>query len=106
MNIIWRGDVDEVDVIARDQFAPIGFDGFVAPFRGEGFGVSCVAGANGFENGLIIEVEEIVDLAKGVGVRPAHEAVTDKSDAKWFHKFVRGGLKKFNEANKPEFFYK
>ena len=86
VDIVRRSDVDHVDVIARDQFAPIGFDRFVAPFFGEGFGVFFVAGANGFENRLIFEVEEIFDLRESVGVRAAHEAVTDESDAKLFHK--------------------
>ena len=34
---------------------------------------------------MIFEIEKIVDLAKGVRVGPAHEAVADQSDIKFFH---------------------
>ena len=81
VDVVRRGDVDEVDVVALDELAPVGFDGFVAPLGGEGFDLAGIAGADGLEDRLIFEVEEVVDLAIGVGVRAAHEAVADESDA-------------------------
>jgi hypothetical protein len=37
---------------------------------------------------LIIEIEEIIDLAKGVGMRAAHEAVANEANAQFFHNFL------------------
>ena len=81
-----RVDVDEVNVLARDELAPVRFDRFVAPLGGEGLGLGLVEVADRLEDGLIFEVEEVADLAGGVGVRAAHEAATDESDVEFLHK--------------------
>ena len=79
MDIIRSGDVDHVDVIPGDEFAPIRFYGFVTPFFCEGLGVFLVTGADRFKDRLLFEVEKVFDLREGVGVRAAHEAVSYES---------------------------
>ena len=64
-------------------------------FRGEWAGVDGVAdkadrlggvaAADGFEDGFVLEFEELADLAERVGVGAAHEAVADHADIEWFH---------------------
>ena len=76
----------EVDVLAGDQLAPVRLDGLVAPLGGEGLGLGLVEVADRLEDGLVFEVEEVADLAIGVGVRAAHEAAADESDIEFFHK--------------------
>ncbi len=66
VHIVGAGDVNERDIVARDELAPIRFVRFVAPFFGKGLDLGLVAGANRFENGPVFEVEEVVDLAEGV----------------------------------------
>src|SRR5712692_9225645 len=85
VSVVWTGDVDEVDVVARDEFAPVGFDRIPTPLRGETFGLRGVPGTDRLEDRPVAQVEEVVDLAVGVRVRPAHEAVTNKSDVELFH---------------------
>src|SRR5262249_35172792 len=79
-----RADVDDVDVLARDQLAPVGLDRFISPRVSEGFRLVGAAGANGLEDGAIGQIEEVIDLGVGVGVRPAHEAVTDHAEVQRF----------------------
>src|SRR5260370_1211558 len=69
----------------RDEFAQFRFDLIQTPLRGEAFGLRGVPGADRFEYRAVAQVEEVVDLAVGVRVRPAHEAVANKSDVELFH---------------------
>src|SRR5262249_49127754 len=47
-------------------------------------GLVGAAGTGGLEDGAVFQVEEVVHLAVGVGVGPAHEAVADHADVQRF----------------------
>src|SRR5205807_1310025 len=85
MRIVRRADIDQVDVLAFDQFTPIRFHRLVAPFIRKCFGLIGATGADRFEHRPIVEIEKIVDLAIRVGVSPAHEAIADHADVQGFH---------------------
>jgi hypothetical protein len=72
--------------VAGEEIAPIRLDRFVAPPGGERLDLVRIESADRFENGLVLEVEEIGDFAKSVGVSPAHKAVADESDIEFFHR--------------------
>ena len=82
--VVRCADVNRVNVLARDELAPVGLNGFIAPLRREGFDLGFITRADGLEYALMFEVEEVVDLAIGVRVSATHEAVADESDAKLF----------------------
>src|SRR5438270_5209791 len=46
MHVIGAGDVNQVDVSARDELAPIGLRRFITPFGSEGFDFAAIASAN------------------------------------------------------------
>ena len=85
VHVVGAGDVDQVDIFAGDQLAPICFGGLVTPFAGKGFELGLVTAADRFQYWFVLQVEKIVDLAKRVGVRAAHEAITDESDIEFLH---------------------
>ena len=83
--IVRRADIDGVDVVALDQFAPIGFVALVAPLFSEGLGLVFGATAHGLEHGAMAEiVKEVADAFITVGVGAAHEAVAHQSDIEGF----------------------
>ena len=55
VGVVGAGDVDEVDVLARHQLAPVRFEGLIAPILGEGFNACRVARANRLQDRLIVE---------------------------------------------------
>src|SRR5206468_5553168 len=59
-------------------------DRLIAPLVGEGLRLVRAASADRLEHGPIFQIKEIVDFAIGVGMRPAHEAVTDHADVQGF----------------------
>ena len=85
MHIVRGGDVDQINVIAFDELAPIGFSGLVAPGFGEGFGVGLIAAAGGFEHGVEFTGEEVADFTKCIGMGATHEATSDHTDVECFH---------------------
>ena len=84
VEIVGGGDVDDVDIIAGDEFFPIGLDGFVAPLVGELLRLRGVATADGLRDEFVAGGEEVVNLMEGVAVGAAHEAVADEADAELF----------------------
>ena len=80
VGVVGRRDVDKVDVRPLDQPAPVGLVGLVAPLLREGRDLGGVARANRLQDGTKGKVEELADLAKGVRMRAAHEAVADDAD--------------------------
>ena len=83
--IVRRADIDGVDVVALDQFAPIGFVALVAPLFSEGLGLVFGAAAYSLEHGAMAEiVKEVADALVTVGVGTAHEAVAHQSDIEGF----------------------
>ena len=77
VGVVGGANVDGINIVAFDDFAPIGFHVVVAPGFGEGFGVLFVASADDLEVDLVIVFEEMLGLKVGVGVGLAHESVTD-----------------------------
>ena len=74
-----------VDVVARDQLAPVGLDRLVAPALGEVLRLGLVAAAGRLEHRPVLgRSKKFADLAPGVGMRPAHEAVADHADVERF----------------------
>ena len=95
VRVVRGADVDGVDVGARDQLAPVGFVGGVAPLLGEVLDLGFVATADGLADdvvasGQLVLREEVTDLRVGVGVGATHEAVTDETDANGFRHSSRG----------------
>ena len=83
MRVVRARDVDEVDVLAGDQVAPVRLEGLVAPICREGLGARRVARANRLEDRLGVQLEELVDLGEGVGVGAAHEAGAHEADVEF-----------------------
>ena len=52
VRVVGSGDVDQVDVLPRDELAPVGFGGLVVPVFGEGLDLLLVPAADGFEHRL------------------------------------------------------
>ncbi len=84
VRVIGRANIDRVDIFALDQLAPVGLDRLVPPLGGEGAGVLGVAAADSLEHGAVLDVEEVIDSLVRVGMRSAHEAVTDDADIERF----------------------
>src|SRR5258708_3884407 len=84
MGVVRRADVDQVDVFASKELAPIRFHRFIAPLVREGLGLIGAASAGGFEHGPIFQIKKVIDLAIGVGMGPAHETVADHADVQGF----------------------
>ena len=80
VRVVRARDVDEIDVRARDQLAPIRLEGLIAPLLGKTFDLVLVAAADRLQHRLIAEIEELVDLAERIGMGSAHEAVADEAN--------------------------
>ncbi len=85
VGVVGRADVDHVDVVPCDQALPVGFDALPAPARGEGRGLRRVCGTDCLEDGAKLVIEELVDLAIGVGMGSTHEARADQADVECAH---------------------
>ena len=81
VQVVRGADIDDVDVFALDQLAPVGLGRFVPPLGGELLDLALVAGARGLEHDLVLGREELADLLVRVRVGPAHEPVPDHADA-------------------------
>ena len=62
MCVIGRTDVDQIDVVALDQLAPVGFIRLISPVVGEGFDVLLVSSTACLEHGAILEIEKSCSL--------------------------------------------
>jgi hypothetical protein len=85
MRVVGAGDVDDVDVLAGDERAPVRLVRLVAPVRGERLHAFLVARGDRLEDRLVGKIEKSWSLKEGVGVGPAHEAVADQADVQRFH---------------------
>lgn len=79
VGIVGRIDVDDVDVGIFDDRPPICGGRFPAKLGGGGFNALRVPSADGAHFHICLEWEEVGGLAPRVGVRFAHETVTDHS---------------------------
>ena len=80
MDVVRRANIDRVDIVALQQFLPIGFDRGITPGLGELRGLGLVAGAHGLQHRPVFGVEEVAHAVISVRVRPAHKAVADHAD--------------------------
>ena len=62
VGIVWRADVDGVDIVALHQLTPIGFGISVAPLLGEGFDFVFGASADDLTDGDVFSVEKVLKL--------------------------------------------
>src|SRR5882724_2084751 len=85
VHVVGAGDVDEVDVFASDELAPICFRGLITPFVSKSLDLDLITATNRLQYWFILQVEKVSDLAKRVGVGAAHETVTDQSDIEFLH---------------------
>jgi len=98
VGIVWCANVDGVNVIAFDEFAPVGLVGGVAPFFGKGGDFFLIPTANDLANRYVLGVEKVGHLRVGVRVGATHEAITDEADADFFfHDWNRLMLEKYWE---------
>ena len=92
VDVVRRDDVDQVDVIGLDHFAPVGLNALVTPVVCERLQLVLLTGAGSLQNRTMFDVEKVVEPLISVGVRAAHESVADHADAKWFgHKLSLSG---------------
>src|SRR6185436_6091009 len=82
-----RADVHEVDVLARDDLAPVGRDLLPAQAIRGLLHRALVAATQHFHARPQPRLEDRTDLAVGVAVRPAHERVADQSDVDLAHDY-------------------
>ena len=88
VDVVRRGDVDEVDVVGGDRGAPVGGRPGPAPAGGEGRQLVGVAGAHEVHRRRGIDVEEVAHVRPGVGVGAAHELGADEGDVDRVHEFL------------------
>ena len=90
VRVVRARDVDELDVLARDERSPVGLDAFVPPIRGERLHAIRVARADCLQHRLVRHVEETRRLEKRVRVRPPHEPVADQPDVQFLlHRLLK-----------------
>jgi hypothetical protein len=90
MGIGGRGDVHDINEGRFNNLVPIGGGVLPAELEAGGVDVGGVAAADSVKLDVGFEREEFWGLPPGVGMRPAHEAVTNQSHAKCFrHKKLR-----------------
>ena len=86
MRVVRAGDVDQIDVRARHQIAPVGVIRLVAPVLRERLDAFFVSRGHRLEHGLPRQVEEDRRLPERIRVRPPHEAVPDEADVESLHR--------------------
>src|SRR5262249_17034919 len=80
MGVVWTLDVNDIDVFPLNQFSPVRFDRCVTPLVGECLHTLEIASADSLKDRNVRHVEEATHLQKCVGMRAAHEAVSDETD--------------------------
>ena len=86
MRIVRSANIDGVDILAFDQFPPVGFGRFVLPLIGKRLHLLFVTATDRLENRPVLELgKEIVDALVAVAMGSAHEPITDQSDVDCFH---------------------
>ena len=81
MQVVGGADIDCVDIVPLEQLAPIAFDRLVTPIVGKGLGLFLVTGTQRLEDRFMFALEKVRRLDIRVGMRLAHEAITDHTDA-------------------------
>ena len=85
VRIARRADVDRVDVVAGDDFTPVGRVLCEPELVGGVAHRALVAPADDLQHRLAREFEEVPSLSPRIAVRAAHELIADHRDAKRFH---------------------
>ncbi len=83
VRVVRARDIDQVDVRAFDQLAPIGLNRAISPVGGERLEPLPVARRDRLQDGLERQIEVARRLQKRVRVRTAHEAVADEPDVEF-----------------------
>ena len=101
MQIVWRANINGVNVIAFDEFAPIRLDGLISPLIGKSLSSLSISCANRLEHRLILKIKKVIDFSVGVRVGSPHEPVPDHSNIQWFlgHCFLHSQLKMDSSFN-------
>src|SRR5690606_28854326 len=78
-----RADVDDVDVLAPDDLAPVRGGFLPAALLGRRLDVLRGAAAEDLHPGRMLRVEEPGDLTVRVAVRPSHEGIANQRNIQW-----------------------
>src|SRR5262249_20444603 len=71
-------------ILALEEPPPIRLDRFIPPLIRERLELLGIPGTRRLQHRPVLEIKEVADLAIGVGMRPAHEAVADDGDVEGF----------------------
>ena len=82
MEIVGRTDIDGINIVGRDELAPVALNALVAPAIGKDLSFCSIAGGNCLQHRCVVEIEEIADTFVAVGVGSAHKSIADHADAK------------------------
>ena len=82
VRVIGRCNVNQVDVLPRDELSPVGFGGLVVPVFGEGLDLLLIPAADRFEHRLAFQIKELAHLSECIRVGAAHEAIPDDANIK------------------------
>src|SRR5262245_57131269 len=80
MGVVGTRDVNDIDVFPLNQLSPVRFDRCVTPLVVECLHTLGTASADSLKDRNVRHVEEATHLQKCVGMRAAHEAVSDETD--------------------------
>jgi len=81
LQMLGKREVDNVDVVALDDLAPIGCGFLPAPLTSEVFGRLRIPAASDGHDRLELGLEERLDLSPGIRMGPAHELGPENGDA-------------------------
>jgi hypothetical protein len=82
VRIVGRGDVNQVDILPRDELSPVGLGGFVVPVFGEGLHLLLVPSTDRFEYRLAFQIKKLAHLSECIRVGAAHESVPNDANVK------------------------
>ena len=80
MHVVGRHHVDQPDLRGANQLLPVGRSIFPTPVVGEGSGVLLRLPKHSMHHRNQRGLEELGDLAPGVGMCPSHEALPNQGD--------------------------
>ena len=106
MSIIGSAIVQHIHIVVRHQIAPIGVGVLVAiALRGGVHGILIAPGDADKTRNRRRRIHHVRDLLEGVGMRLAHEGVTQHTDAKFRRFGLRGAARHAGEGAADLFFF-
>src|SRR5690606_10566881 len=85
MEVLRRGNVNDVNIIALNNFPPVGSDLLPAPFGCKRGQITFMAATSDFQYRLYRGVEKQGGFQPRITMRPAHELITDDAYIYRFH---------------------